>query len=319
VLQNRGPSDTTAPTCTITCAQTSPSNAATLNFTITFSESVTGFTVGDFTIAGGTKGALGGSGAVYTCDVTPTAYAVTADVSAGVCTDAAGNANTAASQVAINSLRYWFLAGAVPSANCIIAYQPIGAADINASLVNLANPGTFNAVLPGGGPNPSFNTATGWQFTAGQDEYLTTGWTPANSVNRSAIARISGGTLDTGERYVFGTRSTGGTMKFALQITNAASKAVFYNGTGTPYTHSTNIDSGVLAVAGLDPYKDAVDLGNVTSGTYSATHPMVIGAWNSVGTINAYFAGFIQAIAFYDIALTPSQIAAITTAINSLP
>jgi hypothetical protein len=105
ILQSGGPSDTTAPTCTITCAQSpGPTATSPLNYTITFSESVTGFVVGDFTIVGGTKGALGGSGAVYTCDVTPDSpsITVTADVSAGVCIDAAGNGNTAAPQVSIH-------------------------------------------------------------------------------------------------------------------------------------------------------------------------------------------------------------------------
>jgi hypothetical protein len=96
--------DTTRPTCTITCAQSSPSTAATLNFTITFSESVTGFEVGDFAITNGTKGALGGSGAVYTCDVTPTGMSVvTANVAEGVAEDAAANTNTAADQLSITS------------------------------------------------------------------------------------------------------------------------------------------------------------------------------------------------------------------------
>jgi hypothetical protein len=94
--------DTTRPTCTITCAQTSPTAEATLNYTITFSESVTGFEVADFGITGGSKSALGGSGAVYTCDVTPTGDApVVASVAEGVAQDGAGNTNTAATSVSI--------------------------------------------------------------------------------------------------------------------------------------------------------------------------------------------------------------------------
>src|SRR3990167_10015348 len=94
--------DITAPAVVITCAQTSPSATTPLNYTITFSEVVTGFELADFVITNGTKAALGGSGAVYTCDVTPTAIGnVTADVAAGVAIDAAGNANTVASQLVI--------------------------------------------------------------------------------------------------------------------------------------------------------------------------------------------------------------------------
>lgn len=97
-----GAGDSIVPTCTITCAQTSPTAVTPLQYTITFSEDVTGFEVGDFTVGNGTKSNFAGSGAVYTCDVTPTAAGnVTADVAAGVCVDAAGNENEAASQLMI--------------------------------------------------------------------------------------------------------------------------------------------------------------------------------------------------------------------------
>src|SRR4030067_168220 len=96
--------DTTAPTVVITCAQSSPSSATTLNYTITFSEVVTGFEVGEFVITNGAKSALGGSGAVYTCDVTPTGMSVvTANVAAGVAIDGAGNSNTLATELIITS------------------------------------------------------------------------------------------------------------------------------------------------------------------------------------------------------------------------
>lgn len=97
-----GVTDTTRPTCTITCDVSSPSAAATFNYTITFSESVTGFEVGDFGITGGSKGALGGSGAIYTCAVTPAGNApVVATVAQNVCQDAAGNLNMAATPLSI--------------------------------------------------------------------------------------------------------------------------------------------------------------------------------------------------------------------------
>ena len=104
VLANQGgaEADTTRPTCVITCDATSPSAAATFNYTITFSESVTGFEVGDFGITGGSKGALGGSGAVYTCAVTPTGNApVVATVAENVAEDGAGNLNEAATPLSI--------------------------------------------------------------------------------------------------------------------------------------------------------------------------------------------------------------------------
>jgi hypothetical protein len=56
---------------------------ADITFTFTFPEAVTGFVTGDVTVAGGTKGAFTGSGAVYNLIVTPTGTSTTADVAAG--------------------------------------------------------------------------------------------------------------------------------------------------------------------------------------------------------------------------------------------
>ena len=63
----------------------------------TFTKAVTGFTVGDVTVANGTAGNFSGSGASYTFDVTPSAIGrVAVDIAAGVAMDADGNGNTAA-------------------------------------------------------------------------------------------------------------------------------------------------------------------------------------------------------------------------------
>ncbi len=97
-----GGGDVIAPTCVITCAQSSPTATSPLNMTFTFSEAVTGFALGDITVGNGTAGNFAGSGAVYTCDVTPIAAGnVTVDVGAGVCIDGAGNSNLAATQFVI--------------------------------------------------------------------------------------------------------------------------------------------------------------------------------------------------------------------------
>jgi hypothetical protein len=94
--------DTTAPTVTITCAQSSPTGAATLNMTFTLSELSTDFTIASITVGNGSAGNFAGSGTSYTCDVTPTAAGtVTVEVLAGAFTDAAGNSNTASNQLSI--------------------------------------------------------------------------------------------------------------------------------------------------------------------------------------------------------------------------
>ena len=96
--------DTTHPTVTITKAsgQSDPTSGTTINFTVIFSEPVTGFTTGKVTLAGtapGTLvGAVTGSGTTYNVAVTGMTGSgtVAAMVVAGQCTDAAGNFNDAA-------------------------------------------------------------------------------------------------------------------------------------------------------------------------------------------------------------------------------
>jgi len=95
----------TAPPVVITCVQSSPTTTTPLNFIATFSEEVTGFASGDIT-PGGVGGAVANfataDNIVFTFDSAPSgAGAVTMDIGAGVCTDLAGNPNTAASQLSI--------------------------------------------------------------------------------------------------------------------------------------------------------------------------------------------------------------------------
>ena len=73
-----------------------------ISLTATFSRPVSGFTVDDITVANGAVGNFGGSGAVYTFDVTPSDIGeVTVDVAAGVARDAGGSGNTAAVQLSL--------------------------------------------------------------------------------------------------------------------------------------------------------------------------------------------------------------------------
>jgi hypothetical protein len=97
------PSDVTPPTVTINQAagQADPTKTSPINFTVIFSEPVTGFTGTDVTIggtAGGTKTAtVTGGPTTFNVAVTgmTTSGTVTASIAAGVAADAASNANEA--------------------------------------------------------------------------------------------------------------------------------------------------------------------------------------------------------------------------------
>ena len=97
------PPDTTAPTLEITATEVSDgatSNNATLALTFTASEATSNFVVGDITVSNGALSSFAASSStVYTATFTPAAAgATTIDVAGGAFTDAASNANTAATQ-----------------------------------------------------------------------------------------------------------------------------------------------------------------------------------------------------------------------------
>lgn len=110
MLRGGGGGDTTAPTVTITCAQSSPTVASPINLTFTLSENSTDFTINSITIGGtanGVKGNFAGSGSSYTCDVTPAnSGTITVDVAAGAFHDAANNANLVATQFTITFMAF---------------------------------------------------------------------------------------------------------------------------------------------------------------------------------------------------------------------
>lgn len=94
--------DATKPTLAISSPSTEVNAAFTTTFT--FSETVTGFGIGDISVNNGSVSNFNqSSGAVYTATITPTAEGqVTIDVAADAGTDSAGNTSSAATQYSVN-------------------------------------------------------------------------------------------------------------------------------------------------------------------------------------------------------------------------
>src|SRR3989339_1160788 len=95
--------DATAPTVAIQNAPAYKNNMTAFNVTIQFSEDVTGFVVGDITLANASaSNFVAVDGSTYTADITPVgAGNITIDVAGAVAQDAASNNNTAATQVSV--------------------------------------------------------------------------------------------------------------------------------------------------------------------------------------------------------------------------
>lgn len=177
LLQFSATADTTAPTVTITSTETSPSYAATIPITITFSEAVTGFAVGDITAAGCTLGSLSTADNItFSVTATPTANTMTLDIAANVCVDGAGNNNAAATQ-------FVMVTGVLEPAvlgNGALPSPWTGTAFAIASNKVKNTPTEETDVTP----DPGFDTGTGW--SAGTD------WTIGSGVATKVAGAATG-------------------------------------------------------------------------------------------------------------------------------
>lgn len=213
--------------------------------------------------------------------------------------------------VSLTDDKPWWLAGGIPRQNCVAAYKPIGAAGIIASYTNLANPGLYT-VYPGTF-GPGFLSQTGWVFggsyTAGTNLYTSAGM--------SWIIRIYGALITDAWRCAFGgQKGTSPQDGMCFYNSTATAKHLYKNGT-TALQPSGNVATGVFAATPTAAYKDGVFDGNIDNSMSTASE-IWIGCNNSGGSKVDTFNGHIQALAFYNIELTETQIMALTFAMNAL-
>ena len=92
------------PTVTIESDITSPTNAASIPITITFSEPVTGFDINDITISNGSSDGFSGSAGYYTLNIIPSSDGeVIVSINADIAFDEAENGNEAADPFTIET------------------------------------------------------------------------------------------------------------------------------------------------------------------------------------------------------------------------
>ncbi len=208
--------------------------------------------------------------------------------------------------------RAW-LAGGIPRTACVAAYEPICAVSLADSYINRANPGTLNAyVRPSA---PTWAAPTGWTFNGSQGLLIDLTGTD----DLSYIIRFSGATNSGVDRMIFGSYGVvgaGARIGFATSISNQ----VLYSHQGSAYV-APGLLSGVLAVSGQQGYRDGLADGS-TFATDSATYStkQAIGLWHlSDGAQYGFWQGNIQALYVYNVPITPTQVKAVTDAMNMLP
>lgn len=201
----------------------------------------------------------------------------------------------------------WYLAGGVSAANCVAAYQPIGAVSLAASYTNLANPGTYDAAP---GVAPTWSAATGWTFN-GSTQHLSSQYTPGTS-QITAIMRFSLTlTTDTGP---FGYYQSGNA--FYLKPISATTKREYASGSGALVVTGGATTNGVMAIANKMAYYNGALDGTISGGVTTISYPLYIGAVS--GPVIYYQHGKIQALAIYNVTLTAPQVAAISSAMSAL-
>jgi hypothetical protein len=208
----------------------------------------------------------------------------------------------------------WWLAGGIDPDDCIAAYQPKGATNYDASLINLVNPGTHDATA---GKAPDWDASTGWYFDKANSEYLITDIPSAEDMTLAIrVADASKGDAEAaaiGSAYYEG----GHINKIFITPKNVSSRIVF--GKGAANFSASGLTTGTAVLAGYDCYKDGSKLGTISS-SWKDEKPMReihIGRLNRNMSVE-YYGGYILAAAIYSTVLTSEQVAALHTAMNAL-
>ena len=199
----------------------------------------------------------------------------------------------------------WWLAGGINPANCVAAYQAKGVADLATSYINLANPGTYNAVV---GSAPTWNAYDGWVF--GGASYLRTGITGATNVLTSII-RFSNAKVGT---RIFGTNVYG--KQHTLSPNYYTVIRMWIGNSENSYAQPTA--SGIVCINAMKLYIDGIYKINLVGST-GITLDFYIGAAHEISDPPIYyFTGNIQALAIYNQGMSSDTCVALTAAMAAL-
>jgi hypothetical protein len=200
----------------------------------------------------------------------------------------------------------WWLAGGIDPSDCVAAYQAKGAASYAASLVNLANPGTYDAYE---GVTPSWGAADGWTFN-GSTQYLVTDVVPKiQPQSWSALIYQDGG-------LGFSLHGTAPSSyrEFGFRAINATTMR-FHNGMQKDATVSSL--TGIFGIAGAGAYIDGILIGGDIP-VWPASPCGKIHIGRNIRDASGFYNGKIIAVAIYNTVLTSAQMAALTIAMNAL-
>lgn len=197
----------------------------------------------------------------------------------------------------------WWLAGGVNPTNCVAAYQPKRAASYDASLTNLANPGTYTCYRTYG--TEGFDEDYGWLIAAYKQRIAT----------QAPITDPSSRTI-----IVYGKKKGYGRVFDNNPSNNIRHNYNQYsyvnNGSTTALTTTMALDTEyIVALSANGFYLNGSFVNATTLGSTPADSVTVIGNNLTGGLASEYY---ISACAIYNNNLTSAQIEAITAALYAL-
>jgi hypothetical protein len=209
----------------------------------------------------------------------------------------------------------WWLADGGDPADVLAVWQPIGAADLDASywrLDGLAGNINLDPVAVGAGVAPSFNSAKGWGFN-GSSTYLSSGVTFSNLMLGAGTIVVRYSELSGGYPVVVG----GGTVGNLIFV--VPTQGAWQNGVSLGAT-LPQPDAAVVALAGQNVLVNgapAVITNPLGAWLGSAPDNTIvdIGAWLDDGD---FMSGYLACIAFYSTTKSDAAIAAISAAAGAL-
>jgi len=199
---------------------------------------------------------------------------------------------------------WWDLNGTITS--CVAAYQPKGAASYADSLINLASPGTNNAVE---GVAPQWDSTNGWKGTGSSYLYV-----PVTPLSSWTIAITF---TNRGVRYEY-YYAAGNISLLHTNVPNL--RAYWGNTSGLSYFGGSSTNGTLIhtVISGkrycrLNDVPPSID-GDLTK------------YWNGTGNLfilskdstSSFAQIYIQAFSVYNTSFTTEQVSALTTAMNAL-
>lgn len=216
----------------------------------------------------------------------------------------------------------WWEAGGATGA--VAVWQGKGAASKAASLINLANPGTYDLSENG---SVTWASADGWSgFNSVGSIHLYTGSVISGTVARTVIVRATLG-LNVGTAGIIdlndGTGSGGSYSINAECGLRVVSGYIVYGGISQYTNYVYAASHGASETLGdVAFYRDGtllttpISYGTLTQTIDTLAEGVHIG--KDTGASTAYFDGYILAVAIYDNKLTADQVAAVSTAMAAL-